>query len=93
MLGINTYMHLVLIANSDPLIVAVCLAAIDCHLNRRYRLAFGMLVLASLGRPEAWVFAGLYALWLREGPDRRGCACWRWPAWSSSPCSGSASRR
>ncbi|MGH2895678.1 MAG: hypothetical protein ACRDPM_20755 [Solirubrobacteraceae bacterium] len=63
-LGINTYMHLVLIANSDALIVAVLLAAIDCHLGRRYRLAFGMLVLASLGRPEAWVFAGLYGLWL-----------------------------
>jgi hypothetical protein len=63
-LGINTYMHLVLIANSDALIVAVLLAAIDCHLCRRHRLAFGMLVLASLGRPEAWVFAGLYGLWL-----------------------------
>jgi hypothetical protein len=63
-LGINTYMHLVLIANSDALIVAVLLAAIDCHLVKRYRLAFGMLVLASLGRPEAWVFAGLYGLWL-----------------------------
>ncbi len=63
-LGINTYMHLVLIANSDPLIVAVLLAAVDCHLCRRYRLAFGMLVLASLGRPEAWVLAGLYGLWL-----------------------------
>ena len=62
-LGINTYMHLVLIANSDPLIVAVCLAAIDCHLSRRYKLAFTMLVLASLGRPEAWVFAGLYGAW------------------------------
>jgi hypothetical protein len=63
-LGINTYMRLVLIANSDPLIVAVLLAAIDCHLGRKHRLAFGMLVLASLGRPEAWVFAGLYGLWL-----------------------------
>ena len=63
-LGINTYMQLVLIANSDPLIVAVLLAAVDCHLCRRYRLAFGVLVLASLGRPEAWVLAGLYGLWL-----------------------------
>ena len=62
-LGINTFMHLVLIANSDPLIVAVLLAAIDCHLGRRHKLAFTMLVLASLGRPEAWVFAGLYAAW------------------------------
>jgi hypothetical protein len=64
LLGINTLMHLVLIANSDALIVAALLAAIDCHLCRRYRLAFGMLVLASLGRPEAWVFAGLYGVWL-----------------------------
>ena len=62
-LGIGTYSHLVLIANSDPLIVALCLAAIDCHLSRRPRLAFAALVLASLGRPEAWVFAGLYAVW------------------------------
>jgi hypothetical protein len=64
LLGINTLMHLVLIANSDALIVAALLAAIDCHLLARHRLAFGMLVLASLGRPEAWVFAGLYGLWL-----------------------------
>ena len=64
LLGINTLMHLVLIANSDALIVAALLAAIDCHLLGRHRLAFGMLVLASLGRPEAWVFAGLYGLWL-----------------------------
>jgi hypothetical protein len=63
-LGINTYSHLVMIANSDPLIVALCLAAIDCHLCRRPRLAFVMLALASLGRPEAWLFAGLYGLWL-----------------------------
>lgn len=63
-LAINTYAHLVLIANSDALIVALLLAAIDCHLIRRPRLAFLMLVLASLGRPEAWVFAGLYGLWL-----------------------------
>ncbi len=62
-LGISTYMHLVLIANSDPLIVAVCLAAIDCHLSKRPRLAFAMLVLASLGRPEAWAFAGVYGVW------------------------------
>ncbi|HTU96051.1 MAG TPA: hypothetical protein VMF14_09450, partial [Solirubrobacteraceae bacterium] len=63
-LGINDYLHLVLIANSDALIVAALLAAVDCHLVGRRRLCFGMLVLASLGRPEAWVFAGLYGLWL-----------------------------
>jgi hypothetical protein len=62
-LGIGTYSHLVLIANSDPLIVACCLAAVDSHLSGRPRLAFLALVLASLGRPEAWLFAVLYAAW------------------------------
>jgi hypothetical protein len=63
LLGVDTYSHLVLIASSDPIIVTLCLAAIDCHLSKRPRLAFAMLVLASLGRPEAWPFAGLYAIW------------------------------
>jgi hypothetical protein len=63
LLGIDTYSHLVLIANSDPLIVTLCLGAIDSHLSQRPRLAFAMLVGASLGRPEAWVFAALYAGW------------------------------
>ncbi len=62
-LGLDTYPHLILIANSDPMVVTLCLAAIDCHLHRRYRLAFAALVLASLGRPEAWPFALLYAVW------------------------------
>ncbi len=62
-LGIDTYSHLVLISNADPLIMAFCLAAIDCHLSGRRRLAFVMLLMASLGRPEAWVFTGLYAIW------------------------------
>ena len=62
-LAIVGYSHLVLIASSDPLIATFCLAAIDFHLSRRHRLAFAMLVLASLGRPEAWPFAFLYAVW------------------------------
>ncbi|MGH2914485.1 MAG: hypothetical protein ACRDMX_05810, partial [Solirubrobacteraceae bacterium] len=63
LLGIDTYSHLVLIANSDPLIVTLCLAAIDAHMSRRPRLVFVLLVGAALGRPEAWVFVGAYALW------------------------------
>lgn len=63
LLGLDTYSHLVLIASSDPIIVTLCLAAIDCHLCKRPRLAFTMLVLASLGRPEAWAFLILYAIW------------------------------
>jgi hypothetical protein len=62
-LGIAGYWHEILIANSDPMVVAICLAAIDFHLSGRYRVAFAMLLLASFGRPEAWPFAGVYAIW------------------------------
>jgi hypothetical protein len=72
LLGIEDYWHQIVIANSDQIDVTLCLAAIDCHLCRRPRLAFGALVLASLGRPEAWPFAGLYAIWLwRAVPGTR----------------------
>jgi hypothetical protein len=64
LLGMQTYPHLILIANSDQLNVALCLAAIDAHLSRRPRLALAVLVAAALGRPEVWPFVGLYALWL-----------------------------
>ncbi len=63
LLGLDTYSHEILIANSDPMIVTLGLAAIDCHLCRRPRLAFTILVLASLSRPEVWLFTVLYALW------------------------------
>ncbi|MGH2872605.1 MAG: hypothetical protein ACRDL5_09120, partial [Solirubrobacteraceae bacterium] len=62
--------HLVLIANTDPLIVTLCLAAIDAHLCGHRRLAYWLLVLAALGRPEAWPLLGSYALWLARGSRR-----------------------
>ena len=72
MLGINGYSQLVLIANSDPLVMSLCLAAIDMHLSGRRRLAFVLLVLVSFGRPEGWPFAGMYAAWLWwRAPDTR----------------------
>lgn len=64
LLGMQTYPHLILIANSDQLNVALCLAAIDAHLSRRPRLALTVLVAAALGRPEVWPFVALYAGWL-----------------------------
>ena len=63
-MGIQTWPHLVLIANSDPLVVALLLAAIDAHLGGHRRWAFAALVFASLDRPESWVFAGGYGVWL-----------------------------
>ena len=62
-LGIRDYMHYILSDQSDPMIVTLCLAAIDCHLSKRHRWAFALGVLACLGRPEVWPFLGLYALW------------------------------
>ncbi|HEY2771201.1 MAG TPA: hypothetical protein VGI87_11550 [Solirubrobacteraceae bacterium] len=62
-LGIDGYWQLIVYANSDPMIVALCLGAIDCHLSGRPRMAFVLLVLASLGRPEAWLFTLVYAGW------------------------------
>jgi hypothetical protein len=69
---IANYSHVILSAQSDPMIVALCLGAIDMQLSRRYRWAFAFWLLASLGRPEAWPFLGLYAIWAwRAVPSMR----------------------
>ena len=39
-LGIDIYIHSILSAESDTMIVALCLAAVDCIICRRYRWAF-----------------------------------------------------
>ncbi len=61
--GLSSYWHYMLSAQSDPMIVTLCLAAIDCHLRGRYRWAFVLGALAALGRPEVWLFLGLYSIW------------------------------
>jgi hypothetical protein len=72
LLGIQDYFHYILSSQSDPVIVALCLAAIDFHLHGRVRTAFVMGALAGLGRPEVWPFLGLYLLWAwRRRPDTR----------------------
>jgi hypothetical protein len=63
LLGITDYTHFIFSAQSDTMIVALCLAAIDCQLSGRPRWAFWMWLLASLGRPEAWPFLALYVVW------------------------------
>jgi hypothetical protein len=71
-LGIDGYTHQLLIANADPMTATLCLAAIDSHMSRRPRLAFALIVLASLARPEAWPFAALYGVWVwRSVPSSR----------------------
>ncbi len=63
LLGVSDYWHYMLSAQSDPMIVTLCLAAIDCHLSGRPRWAFALSALAALGRPEVWLFLGLYSIW------------------------------
>ena len=71
-LGITGYTHFYLSSQSDPMIVSLCLAAIDCHLHRRHRWAFALAILAGLGRPEAWPFIGVYSIWAwRSIPQMR----------------------
>ena len=69
------WMHLALIADSDPLIVALALGAIDAHVSHRPRIALLLVWLVALGRPEAWPFLLLYAAWLwRRSPSDRWLA-------------------
>ncbi len=63
LLGMTGYSQLIMISNSDPMIVTLCLAAVDCALHRRHRLAFLALFLAALGRPELWPFVAVYTAW------------------------------
>lgn len=70
LLGIRDYTHFIFSAQSDTMIVSLCLAAIDCQLAGRRTWAFWLWILGSLGRPEVWPFLGLYSLW----------AWRRWPA-------------
>jgi len=63
LLDIQDWWHYVLSAQSDTIVAALCLGALDCHLSRHPRWAFGLGTLAALARPEVWPFLGLYSLW------------------------------
>jgi hypothetical protein len=52
------------LGNSEGILVALVLAAVDRHLAGRYRQAFLLALGAGLLRPEVWPFLGLYGLWL-----------------------------
>ena len=62
-LTIQTYPHYILSAQSDPMITAFCLIAVDCLLRGRRAPAIGSLGLAALGRPEVWPFVALLVIW------------------------------
>jgi hypothetical protein len=58
--------------DSEPLLVALVLAAIELHLKQRQTIAFALGFFAALIRPEVWPFFLLYGLWLaRKSRQRR----------------------
>jgi hypothetical protein len=50
--------------DSEGILVALSLGAVEAHLVRRRWLAFGLLVATALLRPEMCLFAGAYSAWL-----------------------------
>ena len=70
--GNYSYVHYILSAESDTMIVSLCLLAIDLHLSGHHKAAFWIWWLGALGRPEVWPFYGLAGLWLwRSHPSYR----------------------
>ena len=65
------YLSRVFRGDSEGALVALALGAVEAHLLGRRRLAFGLLVATALLRPEMWLFAGLYALWLMVAAGSR----------------------
>jgi hypothetical protein len=65
-------------AQSEGVLVLFVLGAIDRHLAARHGQAFALVLAAALLRPEPWLFAGLYALWLVA--DSRERAVWVLPS-------------
>jgi hypothetical protein len=62
--------------NSEGLLIAFLLWAIESHLDGRRRQAFALGLVAALLRPESWLFVGAYGVWLawRDPAMRRWAA-------------------
>jgi hypothetical protein len=80
-LGIVGYAHYVFSAQSDSMIVALCLGATDCWLRGRQRWALALFWFGALGRPEVWPFMLLHSAWCwRREPEMRRLLIGAWIA-------------
>ena len=72
-LAVSTdFLRFAAVGDSEGLLVALGLAALELQLRGRSRAALWLAFAACLLRPEAWPFAGLFALWLaRRDPSVR----------------------
>src|SRR3954451_14024080 len=88
------FLRFAAVGDSEGVLVALLLVAVDLHLSQRRRGALWACFGAALLRPESWPFVGLYALWVawREPPLRKvvagmtlaGAAVWFGPElWGS----------
>ncbi|HEX5147358.1 MAG TPA: hypothetical protein VFV85_10055 [Conexibacter sp.] len=60
----SQFVRTMTLGNSEGLMVAFALWAVERHLDGKYRQAYVLIFLASLLRPEIWLFMGVYGLWL-----------------------------
>jgi hypothetical protein len=58
------FFRVVWLGNSEGLLVAALLAAVERHVAGRPRTAFALGVVCALLRPEVWPFLALYGAWL-----------------------------
>ncbi len=71
-LGLSTdWLRNAALGNSEGLLVATSLWAVERHLDGHRGHAFGLAFAAGLLRPEVWPFLGLYALYLIVREPRR----------------------
>ena len=91
-LGIQQYFHYLLSVQSDPMLVTVCLAAIDCFLSGRLRWAWWLRRARGARAARGMAVCRPVRDLAVVRRSRRRAGCWPWVCSATRSC-GSASRR